>query len=938
MKAFSFGFGDRRQIRHTEILPQIRINGPVYLKIDTYSFDGSNDERNSPPVIASSDRKLQWHFAGIDHSRSFISHDGAHLVPVERDSARLKHWDLRNPTLTELGAVTLPGVEKAHARKWLLHGKETMMKDAIPEQLHQIRFSPKCKIVTVVTVNDCSVVINVLLTFNFQLIYQHVERDPTWPYMIPTTTGFTESDGLNIFALRPAQIFRTPQGLHYCCGVLGILLSLPETYTKIKAIEEYFDFSPDRLTALSREIDNPQVRPMCKFGWRPGFTERNDPEALSREFGITVETTETDARRQLEFYKNVFDSEYRAVRMKSTPAAHRYFVPHLFSFDYEWNTKGRVSVFGVIMKHEYLIISIGPTPNVADTKMDIIRTLYVSDIRSSEADNEFVEIYKKGINFFLHVCKRQEGWGAYSGAPMPNPIWTILSPHFIEDDAWYDTFIINRGRSVTMPTGWISTPNPALTLTTNYRAYFEPYTFSLTPIVDYGHRARSAYVVPKYLLWKEYGLRRLQKPNTGEIFLGGGRYMDTLGNYLRSVYDDKTYNESAALFPTAFALACNEDYSNRTTERIDAFFRRLHQEKNILLGNSHAISCTLPLTCRTRPTALLSFMRHLVAYPHKINDVGAVEVKNGSTKPMKARFNLDSRWYRWRVWITAILEMFAVMFVHLFIGEWKDHTEPHISHVTLPLPGFCSFRYRLYRLPQESGNRFSRDAFWAFIRAVYCSTAQRPSLDSYLLESVQSSGSSAASPFTRMVEEILNIRDRELQLSFLRIPWLEKILAWKMKTFGLRIYLTRTVIPTLLLFAVHLTASVLLTQSGVKRTSLPVTFLACIEAVASCFILSVKIRQLYRIPRLFLRSVFNYIEGTALCLGFTMFFLVISKNVPSRAFLGFSTLLLWIGTILMLRVYRPIGMLLLLITETMLKIFPFLILLSSIIIGMYLYT
>ena len=52
-----------------------------------------------------------------------------------------------------------------------------------------------------------------------------------------------------------------------------------------------------------------------------------------------------------------------------------------------------------------------------------------------------------------------------------------------------------------------------------------------------------------------------------------------------------------------------------------------------------------------------------------------------------------------------------------------------------------------------------------------------------------------------------------------------------------------------------------------------------------------------------------------------------------RSFLAFSTLLIWIATILMIRVYRPVGMLLLLLTETMQGVFSYLALFFFIIIG-----
>jgi hypothetical protein len=182
------------------------------------------------------------------------------------------------------------------------------------------------------------------------------------------------------------------------------------------------------------------------------------------------------------------------------------------------------------------------------------------------------------------------------------------------------------------------------------------------------------------LLWKEYGLRSLRDPNPNAISFGGGRYAETLGPFFCSIYDDRTYDDAYPLFPSTFALACNADYRSRGTEHVDAFFRRLHQDNQRLLANSSAVSSTLPLACRARPIAALSFMRDIVLVDHKINNIGAVEVKNGTTKPKNA--NYDSRWYQIRRFLVDLWLVFSPF--------WNNpdevHSEPNISHVTLPLP------------------------------------------------------------------------------------------------------------------------------------------------------------------------------------------------------------------------------------------------------------
>ena len=661
--------------------------------------------------------------------------------------------------------------------------------------------------------------------------------------------------------------------------------------------------------------------------------KRDDPAALVLEHGQRPITTPEDAWRQKEFYDNVFAHPKSSDRMNSTPHLRQFFVPHLFSFAYPWAPEQRVSVFGVVMKDEYHIIAIGPAPSTPKEGPEIVRALYATDIKAGGDSKEHIEVYKRGSNYFLLVSTKSDRARGYSGAPMPIPRWTPITPHFLEEDAWYDMFVFHRARHVTMPTGWGSTPNSALTATTNYYAFFEPRTFTTQNAVDYGHRARPAYVIPKYLLWREYGLRGLQPPNPNAILFGGGRFADTLGVYFRSIYEDKIYDGSNPLFASTFAVACNESHRAQRTMHVDAFFRRLHQDSDRLLDNSQAVSCALPLACRARPMALLSFMRHIVLYQHKINDVGAVEVKNGATKSKQTRYG--NRWYKWRL----ALEDIWYLVTYFWTTSRDIHPDPNRSRVTLPLAGICSFHYKLYTPPPVSRSTSRRDeVFWEFVRATLPPSKNGlPSWETRILKSVTHRSGGPASPFTRLVEEILDMKDREIQLSFLKVVWLEKLLAWKMRTFGLHIYVTRMALPMLILFSVHLAVGVLLTgdyAEDSKRATVPVVIPACIEAIMSCYILSVKIRQLYRVPRLFIRSIFNYIDGIALCLGLTMFFLVVSKTAPSRSFLGFSALLIWIATVLMLRIYRPVGMLLLLLTETIQGIFSFLCLLFFIILGL----
>jgi hypothetical protein len=946
VRAETFGFGDGRNLRNGHLLRQFRVADPMYLAISTSSFGDDEGERESPCLIASSDKRLHWNFAGLDTARlsnAFISPDGAHMFYAQSDTAILQHWDLRRPTLNPLGSVRLPGVEYSQSQRWRIHGKETNIRTAIAEQIRNIRYSPKCKVITVVTVNHARVVVNVFLTFNLQLIYHSAATHREWRNLVPLHIGFNDSTGLNVFAMYPTTSTAS-QGLLRLWGLTGKVMSLSGVWSNIKAIEDYFDSTTGRIEALKMSVHAHETSPKWRFNWDPEAEKRNAAFAIEREHGPSVITTEIDALRQKQFYNLVFANPKASWRMDSTQELRHYFVPHLISFECPWAPDQRISIFGVVMKYEFYVIAIGPAQSAQSEGEFIIRTLYATDTTVGNDAKQRIEIFESDSNYILYVSKMDNELGGYSGAPMPIPRWTVISPHFLEEDAWYDTFIIKQARHVTMPAGWTSTPNMALTNTTSFYAYFEPNTYVIQSVVNYGHRARSAYAAPKYLLWQEYGLRGLRKATTNDIFFGGGQYVDIYGAYFRSIYEDRTYDDSRPLFSSTFAIACNADHRTQQTKHVDAFFRLLHRSNEHLLNNSQAVSCTLPLACRTRPIASLSFIRHIVLFPYNVNDIGAVEVRKGATRPKQPRWSYDSKWY---AWISAAREVWALIWsiiVSLFGSSGDIPPEPNISRVTLPLPGFCSFEHKLYKAPPVSHSSSSRDnPFWEFIRATGPDSKDQFVMrwERYIVSTVLRSSKGPASPFTRLVEEILAMKDHDIQLSFLRVIWIEKLLTWKMKTFGSFIYFTRIALPMLFLFILHLMLSVLLTGQDTMRMNhrrASTIALASIEAVVACYVLFVKIRQIYRIPGLFFRSVFNYIDGTAVSLGLTMFFFVISKKRPPRAFLGFSTLLIWIAVVLMLRIYQPIGLLLLLLTETLQQVFTFLVLFFFIILGWYLHS
>jgi hypothetical protein len=159
-------------------------------------------------------------------SNTFISPDGTHLFYVQSDEAMLHHWDLTKPSLKPLGSVRLPGVEYSQSRRWQIHGKETSIKDAIAKQIHHIRYSPKFKVVTVVTANNSTVVVNVLLTFNLQLVYHQKIQHGTWNGYVPLRTGFNDKTGLNVIAMSPTLSYNAPGRQTQIVGAMGFVLPI----------------------------------------------------------------------------------------------------------------------------------------------------------------------------------------------------------------------------------------------------------------------------------------------------------------------------------------------------------------------------------------------------------------------------------------------------------------------------------------------------------------------------------------------------------------------------------------------------------------------------------------------------------------------------------------------------------------------------------------
>ncbi|KAH6881061.1 hypothetical protein B0T10DRAFT_580868 [Thelonectria olida] len=164
-------------------------------------------------------------------------------------------------------------------------------------------------------------------------------------------------------------------------------------------------------SAESLALQQPTARDLRRL------VDKSKAEEYSRK-------TPLDARRQREFYDQTFAAS--SIAMQSVLANHRFRVPHIFSIKYPWGPEKTVSIFAVIMKNEYHIISVGPSPT--SPGREVIRVLYATDIKTGNNIKEAIEVTdtKKytsfmSISFKAYLVAILEHPYPYQCGPLPRP-------------------------------------------------------------------------------------------------------------------------------------------------------------------------------------------------------------------------------------------------------------------------------------------------------------------------------------------------------------------------------------------------------------------------------------------------------------------------------------------------------------------------------------
>jgi hypothetical protein len=887
VKSWSFGFGDGRFLQNFKLLHRLAIDKPVFCTIST----STGSEIHNKCIIASSSQ-LQFHVDVDSYTggRVFISDDDHHMIYLTRDDGIMCYWDLTKPSLRPLKSIVLPDIEIAPKYIHKINGQDTVIRNAIPKQITFCRFSPGAEVVTIVVANDCSIVVSSFLTFNLQLVYKKIVNYSLWPGYVVLKVHIGPSRGVTVVGAIPHRV--DGRGIF---GLIVTFVAIPGAYEEIRTVEQYFD-------TVKKSIKTIDVRAKDEGGelhrWRASLG------SVVREVGYDSPMTIIERESQRTLFDSIFlrrssQDQYSLQEIQAQ-------VVHFLTISYPWDSTSKVFVFAVRMKYDYCIMAMSAVTQTSSEPY-LLRVLYTSENLYSDKV-EKVQIFKSGPHYVLRVTS--ESGGAYSGIPLPTSRTTIIGHHFVPSDADYDLFIIKESTSVTMPNGFISTPNVALTFSASFAAYFPPGYLRCGELLDVGHRNRSQHIVAKVLMWLSY----THRSRRNEPFFGGGELIKELSKTYAMVYDDPVYDDRQPVFPSAFATAANIDILSNQIVLVDEFLRRYHQSNDLIISNSRSISCSLPVACRARAIGVLSFMRHIALQKFHIPDIGAIESSNKAHETKSA----------WRLLIPI-----RSLFNYLLNGQ-KGPVGAGATTITIPLEAFSSYECQIHKSPStfffEDG---PSSVFYALASYAYYENRDGQELQMRLRLRHSGRTSGPTSPFSCLVEEVFDLKDAELQFAFVKVIWFEKLVFWKIEKFGKFVYLSRIVLPLLANLMLHLALSII-TAGGRKPISALV--LGGVQAL-NCIYLAVQKGRQASGTRLFYRSIFNYIDIAVIPLSATMSAMVLSRNSLPRTFIAYSIPVLWIDLILTTRVFEPAGVLMILLTEMTKGVLPFLGLLASFIVG-----
>ncbi|KAJ3029012.1 hypothetical protein HDV00_009811 [Rhizophlyctis rosea] len=876
-------------------------------------------------VVSKSDGKLHFNASGIsdDVKNLWISPDAEHMVYLEEKDAAISYWSLRHPTLKPLARVSpIPGIEYSPLRKVYLMGQLTEIRNAVRKQIFTCRFSPCGKTFTILSGGHSAIMImTTFLTFNLQAIDTRV-LNATYPTSyVPMSVAFRTDMIPSVLGGMIAT--QTVDGKY--AGLDMVHIRSDESTGDIGVLDGYFDGWDKAIAAVRNGYHNKTMQPILRYGFDKtvsggldnddGFT-RAAPAKLVQLLGTQPECpvgSISHKHQQLLFQNTFAGIRTPSGTFQPTAEFKRQWIPLIATMKIPWGaqlytTTATISIFCLRMNYNFAIVAVSScTSNMEEEAT--VRVLYHSEkyYANDFPEDSIIEFYTHGPHLVLNVLLKPR----YSDEkPTPKISHTTVADVFFCDaSAGYDVYTIRASSHATYPGGAMGM-NTSLMYSTSFAAYFIPgYITPTDTSLTFGHRHAPEHLAAKFAMWRTYTLHESRGFN--DILLGGSAVREQLGSAFHMIYRDTVYDDSRGVFSSGFIAAISYDLMNSGTRCTDMFLKRMLESEELLIDNGGAISYALPSLVNVRPWGAVSLMRKVTGIKLEITEIGPVTVKSG--RPV--RWNPFAKYQGWlnRVenpLLIAILKpVLALWYLLSALFRPKPTRKPaNVVTYTLPLANFTSHTQRVYRPPSHLGSGFKDDHRWQTMEL-------------------------AAAGFS-VVEEIYRLRDQALALQMLRVPWFEKLVFWKQEKFGRWVYLMRVVAPMFLVFALHFVTSIVLTNGG-DEDGVPnwMKGLVGVQLVVTVYLLLLKILPMMRIPSLFFRNFYNYLDGLALGLSVAMCGFVFAGQQPPRAFLAFSTPVIWMDAVLMFRTLNRVGRLVLLVTEMVKGVAGFLMFMVVLIFG-----
>jgi hypothetical protein len=913
IKKWSVECDYKRTVTNVKLLGPLYFDKSIHVAIKSDHSEHSliQDLQNDVTVT------LPIHDFNYNSSRRvWISKGGNNLVALPIKKGSLCYWDLANPTYHPLQECTLLGVE--NEREVITSKHEYLC-----------RFSPDGEVITIISANDRVINIQIMLTWNLHIV-EHISIDySSFNEYQAWSVGMSETSGLLIFG----AIFPP----YPSAGAIRVVVSsIPGIYDHVSKAEKYFD-------AISNGIHTVDCELFSSWEVMTAYNKFSITPTSKPPESTPVDDIARDGVYELIFLSN---NCYDPGMLLELDAAEK--VIHLLTFSYPWNEACKVHVFAVKCNHTLTIIAVRFVKRhrmPGDFTEMCIRILYTD--HNIFGSGLTLEITKCEDYYSLTIEHKSE-LRTYSGILHATKTSVVITDFNIKCDAKYDIFAISDSRSITLPNDWFVSPNNIITSSSTFCGYIPNFgQDGCNGLLRFGSRKRSAYSASKLEMWLNY----THRDRTSDNILDE-QFINIVSNNYDSMFEDVNYDDKDWLFPCVFAGAMNVDVISDSHLLTDEFLKQYHQSKELIMKNMMTITYCISAACRVQPAGVRSLLNHIALWTMDIEDRKVnvrsndeskknenfikrqfeiirgsdkfIEIANFKRKILKNISKNETlmgivNFIRWRLNPSLLYDMFSLMKYQ----RSNQTTYSTVTKYTLPLAGFCSYKNKVFQLPKWNYKLDSRHN--SLHQMAMLSFGQVTTLISNQTKPYHSF---AESPFSCLIDEILDIKNEDLMLDFFEIIWLKKLLKWKLDTFAKRKYLERLLIPMLINLLMHLLSGILITQGnqdGAKVT-------ASLQLIVIIYLGLYESKLLVTRSK-YWKSFFNYIDLITILLSFTMVIRVLSNQPSSGVFNAYSTVIVWVDMILQFRFYKPIGVLLIVLKDMVKEIFWFLALLTTLLVG-----